>query len=83
MLRILEEKGHAHHTSEGPRYVYSPTVPPEEARRSALSRIVHTFFDGHAEDAVAALLDLEGDELDEAALERLAERIEDARREGR
>jgi hypothetical protein len=32
---------------------------------------------------MAALLDLEGDQLDEEALERLSEMIEEAKREGR
>ena len=61
MLRILEDKGHLHHEQDGPRYVFLPTVPPEEARGHALNRIVRTFFDGSAEGAMAALLDLEGE----------------------
>jgi predicted transcriptional regulator len=83
MLRILEDKGHLRHLTDGPRYVFLPTVPREQARETALRRLVHTFFEGSAEDAMAALLDLGGDELDEQAFERLRERIEDARREGR
>jgi len=27
-LRILEEKGHLTHRKDGPRFVFSPTVPP-------------------------------------------------------
>ena len=83
MLRILEEKGHLRHEQKGPRYVFMPTIPREEARESALKRIVRTFFDGSAEGAMAALLDLNDDQLDEKALERLANRIEDARGEDR
>jgi predicted transcriptional regulator len=83
MLRILEDKGHLRHLTDGPRYVFLPTVPREQARETALRRLVHTFFEGSAEEAMAALLDLGGDELDEQAFERLRERIEDARREGR
>jgi predicted transcriptional regulator len=83
MLRILEEKGHLRHVQEGPRYVFMPTVPHEQARETALRRVVHTFFGGSAEGAMAALLDLGTEELDEEALERLQERIEEARREGR
>ena len=83
LLRILEEKGHLRHEQEGPRYVFLPTVPPEKARRSALEHLLHTFFDGSAEGAVAALLDLEASRLSPAEFERLAEMIERARREGR
>jgi predicted transcriptional regulator len=83
MLRILEGKGHLRHESDGPRYVFFPTVPREEARETALRRIVRTFFGGDAEGAMAALLDLGVDELDEEALERIADRIDEVRREGR
>jgi predicted transcriptional regulator len=83
MLRILEDKGHLNHVTDGPRYVFLPTVPREQAGQSALERLVHTFFDGSAEGAVAALLDLGGDRLDEHALERIRRLIDEARREGR
>ena len=81
MLRILEEKGHIVHEQDGPRYVFLPIVPREEASETALRRLVRTFFAGSPEGAMAALLDLEGDRLDEDALQRLAEMIEEARRE--
>ena len=83
MLRILEEKGHLRHEQDGPRYVFLPTVPREEARETALRRLVRTFFSDSPEGAMAALLDLEGDRLDEEALDRIARRIEDARSEER
>jgi len=83
MLRILEDKGHLLHEQEGPRYVFIPTVPRDEASESALRRVVRTFFDGSAESAMTALLDLGVEDLDEEALSRLADRIAEARREGR
>lgn len=82
MLRVLEEKGHLEHEQEGPRYVYSPTLPRERARRSALRRLLDTFFEGSPEEAVAALLDMSADLTDEE-LERLSRLIEEARKEGR
>ena len=81
MLRILEDKGHLRHEQEGPRYIFLPTVPREEASETALRRLVRTFFGGSPEGAMAALLDLEGNQLDEEALQRIAKRINDARRE--
>ena len=57
MLRTLEEKGHIRHQADGPRYVYSPTIAKEKAKRSALRHLVETFFGGSVELAVAALLD--------------------------
>lgn len=83
MLRILEEKGHLRHEQEGPRYVFVPTVSPERARQTALRRIVRTFFGGSPEGAMAALIDLGGQELNADELERLAAMIEHARKEGR
>jgi predicted transcriptional regulator len=83
MLRILEDKGHLRHEQDGPRYVFIPTVPREEASESALRRVVRTFFDGSAEGAMTALLDLGVEDLDEEALRRLADRIAEARKEGR
>ena len=83
MLRILEDKGHLLHEQDGPRYVFIPTVPRDEASESALRRVVRTFFDGSAESAMTALLDLGVEDLDEEALSRLADRIAEARREGR
>ena len=81
MLRILEDKGHIVHEQDGPRYVFLPIVPREEASETALRRLVRTFFGGSPEGAMAALLDFEGDRLDEDALQRLAGMIEKARKE--
>ncbi len=83
MLRILEEKGHLEHDQEGPRYLYRPTLPRAKAQKSAMERIVRTFFDGSAERAVAALLDLSASELSDQELGRLADLIEQAKKEGR
>lgn len=81
-LRILEEKGHLAHRSDGPRYVYSPTLPREEAREGALKHLVQTFFDGSASQAMAALLETrEG--ITPRELEQLSRLIEKARKEGR
>ncbi|HET7458000.1 MAG TPA: BlaI/MecI/CopY family transcriptional regulator [Gemmatimonadaceae bacterium] len=83
MLRLLEEKGVIAHDEDGPRYVYRPVVARDKALRSELKRVLRTFFDNSAEQAVAALLDLEGKELSSEELDRLAQLIDDARREGR
>lgn len=79
MLRILEEKGHLKHQQDGPRYVYRATVPQDAAREGALRHLLRTFFNGSTESAVAALLDLKGDDLSEGELDRLQRRIEAAR----
>jgi predicted transcriptional regulator len=83
LLRVLEEKGHLEHVQEGPRYVYLPTVPREKARKSAMKRLVRTFFDDSAEKAVAALLSMSSSELSEEELDRLGELIDEAQVQGR
>ena len=83
MLRVLEEKGYLRHAKDGPRYVYSPTLARGKAARSALKQLVQTFFDGSAEQAVAALLKSSEFELSRADLDRLARLIDRARKEGR
>lgn len=83
LLRVLEQKGHLNHRQEGPRYVFSPLLPREKARRSALRHLLRTFFDNSTEDAVAALLDISEDNLSEEDYRRLVELIHKARKEGR
>jgi len=83
MLRILEEKGHLKHHQVGPRYVFQPTLSRQDARDSAIQRVVRTFFDGSTEQAMAALLDLSSAEMSEGDLDRLQTMIEQARKEGR
>jgi predicted transcriptional regulator len=82
MLRILEEKDHVRHEQDGPRYVYVPTVARENAKRSALKHMLHTFFDGSAEQAISALLDDRSAKLSAAELDRLAHLIDQARSTG-
>jgi predicted transcriptional regulator len=81
-LRILEEKGHVRHDQDGPRYVFVPTVGQEKAKRSALQHLIHTFFDGSTEQAVATLLDESASELSREELNHLAELIDKARKKG-
>jgi predicted transcriptional regulator len=83
MLRVLEEKGYLRHEYKGPRYVFLPTLPLEKARRSALQQVVQTFFEGSTEQAVSALLDDSSSKLSDDELDRLAQLIEQARKEGR
>jgi predicted transcriptional regulator len=81
-LRVLEEKGHVSHEEQGLRYVYIPAVPRRAARKSALRHLVDTFFDGSAEQVVAAVLGGEGSKLSEEELDRIAELVAKAKKEG-
>lgn len=79
MLRKLEDKGMIRHREENLRYVYAPAISREEARESALSRLVRVFFDGSMAQAVNALVDRSASELSQDELDRLARTIDEAR----
>ena len=83
MLRVLEEKGHVRHQEEGLKYVYMPTVAREKAKRSAVKHVLETFFAGSPEQIVAALLDVSAARLTPEELDRMADLIEKAKKEGR
>jgi len=83
LLRILEDKGHVKHRQDGPRYVYMPCVSHEHASRSALKRLVATFFQGSTTQALAALLETADTKLSDAELHKLRQIIQQAKTEGR
>jgi len=83
MLRVLERKGHVRHQAEALKYVYLPTVAREKAKRSAVKHLLDTFFRDAPDQAVAALLDVSSTRLTRAELDRMAEMIEKAKKEGK
>ena len=83
MLRVLEDKGHVKHQAEGLKYVYLPVVARDKAKRSAMKHLLETFFHDEPEQAVAALLDVASRRLTPEELDRMAEMIDKARREGK
>ena len=83
MLRVLSEKGLLTHTQVGKRNLYVPMVNRQKAGKSALRKLVDTFFAGSTEDAVATLLDMSRSNLSDDARDRLREAIDTSREEGR
>ncbi|MCY3699481.1 MAG: BlaI/MecI/CopY family transcriptional regulator [Gemmatimonadetes bacterium] len=83
ILRGLVNKGHLVSASDGLRYLYSPTMPALRARRSAMRRVLKTFFGDSVEGAVATLLELREGGLSREEHARLQEMIEKAAEEGR
>lgn len=78
MLTRLERKGYVRHREEGLRYIYAPAVSKARERRSAVSRLVRTFFGGSTAEAVTALLDT-AENLSDEELDRLAAIIEETK----
>jgi len=83
LLRTLVEKGHIRHVQDGPRYVYFPVAARDRVAKSAAAHLLQTFFQGSAEKAVAALLDVSAGTVSDEEFSRLAEMIDKARKEGR
>jgi BlaI family transcriptional regulator, penicillinase repressor len=71
LLAILVDKGILKHERDGRKYIYKPTVSPDRAKRSALRRLLDTFYDNSAEKLVAALLDPEDAKLGDREIERI------------
>lgn len=81
-LRILEEKGHLRHIEQEGRYIYRPTQPRRTAGRSAVRRVLQTFFSGSLEQAVAVHLADPKSQVSEEELARLEQLIAEARKRG-
>jgi BlaI family transcriptional regulator, penicillinase repressor len=79
LLRILEDKGHLKHREEGQRFVYLPTRTRAVESKSALQRVVQTFFAGSLADAVAALVDTADGKLPPDELKRIEAIIKKAK----
>jgi predicted transcriptional regulator len=82
-LSILEKKGHVRHESDGTRYIYAPLVGREQMGRQAIDSLLATFFDNSVERAVTAMLTRRDADIPRADLDRLAQLIDKARKEGR
>src|SRR5439155_10506546 len=56
MLARLEKKGSLKHQQEGLRYIYSATVSPAAAKRTALQQYLQTFFGGSLGQMMTAMV---------------------------
>jgi len=81
ILRVLERKGHVRHVEEGLRYIYLPVETREKATKSAIDRLVATFFGGSAKAAAAAFVDPSTSRLSDEDLLDLERMIRRARKE--
>ena len=80
MLARLEKKGCLKHQQDGARYLYSATISPVVAKRTALQQYLQTFFGGSLRQMMTALvseaswtdedLDALRDEIDRVRKER-------------
>jgi predicted transcriptional regulator len=79
MLKRLEDKGYVQRSDSERGYLYSPAVPETAAKKSALSDVVRTFFNGSPASAASALLGMT-DKIDQEELDALEAMIARARK---
>ncbi|SPE27874.1 putative transcriptional regulator [Candidatus Sulfopaludibacter sp. SbA3] len=56
MLARLEKKGLLKHQQDGLRYIYSATISPATAKRTALQQYLQTFFGGSLRQMMTSLV---------------------------
>ena len=83
MLNVLEEKGYLRHETEKGRYIYYPTIPLKNARKTVLNNVLETFFKGAEADAVISILKKKDALLTDEERKMILELIEESQREGR
>lgn len=82
MLATLKEKGHIKHREKNLRYVYSATMEKDTAQKTAMDRLINTFFGGSTVDAVSALLGMQSEKISQDELKELSDIIEKAKKQG-
>lgn len=66
---------------EGTKHIYSPKISDKKAQKSALSRLVSTFFKGRKVNAINALLDNSADELTSIEIDMLENKIKQIKKQ--
>ncbi len=79
LLAKLVEKDIVQYRDESGRYIYFPVVKQDQARESALQKMVKTFFGGSATAAVNALLGMQDKKLTDQEIAELEAAIAKAK----
>ena len=80
-LRLMEDKGLVAHRTEGRTFVYRPTATGERTKKSLLSGLLDSVFDGALDELVASALAAKKPSA--AELSRLRELLAEAEKRGR
>ena len=83
LLGVLEDKGFLKHDTVKGKYIYYPTIPIQQARRTALNQVVETFFSGAEARAVISILKESDASLSDEDAEAIIDLINKSRKEGR
>ncbi len=82
MLGQLEKKGLLRRDRSGITHLYLPTMSRRSARRSAIRRLLDTFFPNQPGDALAALIDESARDLSDAEIAKLEQAVRRAKSGG-
>ncbi len=80
LLRKLMDKGHIEYRQDGARYVYRPVLSKNDAKHSAVRRLINTFFEGSPASAVVNLLGDAGQKLSPAEIAAIEAELEKIKR---
>ncbi len=79
MLTTMVKKGYITQKEENFRYVYTACMTQETAQKTAMNRLINTFFAGSTSAAVNALLGMQSDSISPEELSELSNIIEKAK----
>lgn len=82
-LTLLVDREVIRREEDGLRYVYSPVLSKEGARRSALRDLLHTFFGGSRKQVMATLLSDEELRLTDSEYREMRKLLDSARERGK
>ena len=80
MLKRLEDKGYVQREDSSRGFLYRPVLSDQVAKKSALSDVVKTFFNGSPASAASALLGM-ADKLDKQEIEEIEAMIARSRQQ--
>jgi BlaI family transcriptional regulator, penicillinase repressor len=83
LLAKLVEKNIVDFREDGPRYIYFPVIAQEDARTTALQKLLKTFFGGSTSAAVNALLGMNKEKLSQMEILELQRTIEQAKKDNK
>jgi len=81
-LRILEAKGHIAHRREARHFIFTPLRPRKQVGQSAFRRVLDVFFGGSLQAALAAHLAGQDEKLKHEEIQKIAELIRTAKKQG-
>ncbi len=81
MLSTMVKKGYITQREENFRYVYAAAIEQKAAQKTAMDRLVNTFFGGSTSAAVSALLGMQSEKISQEELSELSDIINQAKKD--